>query len=453
MVLSRPTKPDKRSIVMIEWSRYVTPTHQKRDEFLWHQIVMSLLYDEVLAQDQTILCSKDMADWFGNRSDFGLLEELFECGGLVMLKRPSARYPAELRDKLSTHPIAARIEQLEKFSAHNDGSEVIFSPAQRQFHNLLENFIREPRRNYAHREAGVLTNRSNLMGDFSQLLQEVLTDKRYEKWLKSEFQRITPAIAQDFVRFAEEPERAIARVYSHRQTSPRVTPLSDKPQFSTALAVQVASTYPNDAATALQSLVETVFARPFCQEENADGRYGRLLRSLPTDIELENAGESISLVHIEPSVLRLPTLRPGYSKIINAVREGKSGRNLRMAMGLFGADPIFSSVTKAWNDVADDLASLMNSSETRTIELHTVALRYGKSMLVGVAVGDLVARAFHGPHMAFPGLEATIGGLAVPLFEAALDHLWNTTKIGLRRQRDAEAFKSAVAFSCIPSSK
>src|SRR4051812_38433522 len=276
----------KRPIIMIEWSRENEPTHQNRNEFIWHQMLLSLLYDEVLAQDETFLVSHKMARWFGGSDDMRLLEELFECGGLAVLKRPLEKYPEEMRDRAVRHPIGARREHLEKFSTDNDGKALRFEGKRLQFHSRLEaSLIDRPR---AHRHAGARRNQSsNLMEEFSRLFIEVLTDDRYRSWIRSRFRYITPDIADDFVRFVRDPALAIDHLKKNREDhTPRFTPFSDKFEFSTTLAVQVAATYPSNVAKALQSLTETIFARPYCQEENAEGRYGRLLRDLPLVSEI-----------------------------------------------------------------------------------------------------------------------------------------------------------------------
>src|SRR5207245_314096 len=100
---------------MVDWSRLNEPTPHERDEFLWHQMMLTLLYGDVLAQDETLVCSEKMSRWFSDSESFGLLERLVECGGLKVLKRPWERYPKNLQERALRQPIATRREQLEKF--------------------------------------------------------------------------------------------------------------------------------------------------------------------------------------------------------------------------------------------------------------------------------------------------------------------------------------------------
>ena len=443
----------KRSIVMVEWSRDNEPTHGTRDEFLWHQMLLSLLYDEVLAQDETLVCSNRMARWFPDNDSFRLLEEIFECGGLAVLKRPLERYPEDLKERASTHPINARREHLARFSVNNDGTDIKFKTKRLQFHNRLEVLLAG--RPGAHRHAGTRQNPdSNLMQEFARLLAHVLTDSRYESWLKSKFkQHITRRIAEEFVQYIDNPALAIDRLKEkHPDRPPKFTPQSGKLEFSTALAVQVASTYPPDTANALQALIEMVFARPFCQEEGAEGRYGQLLRDLPlaSGVEETEDARGIHVVRVETTALRLPEPGPNFSKIINTVREKESGKNLRRAMIDLGPEPTFASATKAWRDVAADLASEISSAKMREIKLQTVAVETGRGVACGVLAGGALGALIHGTDdLALPLMEATLAGFAGPLIDVVGTHFCKSALADSARQRITGPLENAVKFSCV----
>ena len=51
-----------RSIVMVDWARHNEVTSSTRYEFLWHQMLLSLLYDEVFAQDEILLMQRKAAN-------------------------------------------------------------------------------------------------------------------------------------------------------------------------------------------------------------------------------------------------------------------------------------------------------------------------------------------------------------------------------------------------------
>jgi hypothetical protein len=438
-----------RSIVMVDWSRLNEPTPRTRDEFLWHQMLLSLLYDDVFAQDETLVCSRKMARWFPDSESFGLLEQTFECGGISVLKRPWERYPQKLQEKALEQPIAARREHLEEFSVNNDGAPLRFDKKRREFHNRLEAFLAG--HSFAHRHAGSQKKLGkDLMHEFGSLLAVVLTDGRYNKWLKSKFKNIKPETAEGFARFISDPNRAIERLERERpDRPPRFTPLSGGLVFSTALAVQVAATYSEKEAKELQSLIETVFARPFCQDEGAEGRYGRLLRDLPLPLEVEDGETGITdLVKVEVKVnvpLRLPWPGPNFADIIGKVRENPSGINLRSAMNQLGSEANFGTVRNAWQAVAEDIASIASSTKVKEIDLRMLVVEAEKGFLWG-AMADF---ALQPPR----SLDDVSSRLPVPLLGALFSvggELYpKLRQADLERQRISEPLEKAVEFTCV----
>ncbi len=440
-----------RSIVMVDWSRYNEPTPRTRDEFLWHQMLLSLLYADVLAQDETLVCSEKMARWFPDGKSFRLLEQLVECGGLSVLKRPWERYPSGLQERALRQPIAARREQLERFSVNNDGAPLQFSENQRAFHNRLEALLAEHAR--AHRYAGSEKKLGkDLMQEFANLLAVVLTDRRYEKWRKSKFRNITPRTAEDLVRFIDNPDLAIERLKRKKPDQPpRFTPQAGGLVFSTALAVQVAATYAEKEATELQDLIETVFARPFCQDEGAEGRYGRLLRDLPFAMEADEQRDVgvVDVVKVEVEVkipLRLPVPGPNFAEIIEKIREKDSVKDLRRAMNQLGRDATFTNATNAWHAVSADIASLVSPTEMRETELQMLLVKAGKGLFWGV----LADFAWGPPHDVKELFSRLVPPFVGALFSVGGDMCPKLIRADLEQQRITRQLEQAVEFSCVP---
>jgi hypothetical protein len=388
---------------MVDWARKNEPTARTRDQFLWDLMLLSLLYDDVFVQDEIVLCSKTLPKWFPDTESFRLLEETIESGGVSLLKRPYQRYPNELQGLAQIQPITARREHLTRFSVDNDGAPLRFTPQHLAFHNRLEAFLASRPR--AHRYAGEQNKLGgDLMHEFGRLLASVLKDPIYERWLRTTYRTITPAIADDFVVFIHEPEKAIARLHQERPDhTARYTPQSGKPVFSTALAVQVAATY--QAAKPLQDLIESVFARPFCQDEGADGRYGKALRDLPIDVP-RNTGKVLKVETQVAVPLTLPWPGPGFSRIIATVREMNSGKRLRKAMLNLSRDLAFTYARAAWFDVADDIASLAAAKKMKKIDLQLLLMRVGEGVLWG-ALADLTR---HPPESLEQILDPLLGG-------------------------------------------
>lgn len=440
-----------RSIVMVDWSRRNEPTTQTRDEFLWHQTLLSLLYDEVFAQDEILVCSQRMARWFGDEESFRLLEELVECGGLSVLKRPWERYPKELQEQALKQPIAARKVHLERFSVNNDGAPLQFNLEQLQFHKKLEGLLAS--RDHAHRFAGSKKKQGkDLMQQFASLLAKVLTERKYKRWLRLRFKNITPEIADDFVQYIRDPDSAIDRLKAQMpDRPPKFTPQSGAPVFSTALAVQVAAIYGEREAKELQDLIETVFARPFCEEEDAEGRYGSLLRELPfllKDEGRENAGpvDAVKVIEAVKIPVGLPSPGPNFANIIGKLRQLDSMKQLRKAMNQLGRDTKFANATDAWNAVAADLAGLVSKNNLKEINMWVVLVEAGKAAFCG-AMADFLIRppsdvhdlAFRLPERLGKALFEVGGGLGIKLGQ-----------VDLERQRLTELLEQAVEFSCVP---
>jgi hypothetical protein len=439
-----------RSIIMVDWSRYNQPTADNLDEFLWEQMFLSLLYDEVWAQDETLVCSKKMAKWFSDSETFKLLEQLVECRGLSVLKRPLKRYPLELQERALAEPITARREHLERFSVNNNAAPLRFSRSQRAFHNKLEALlINHPQ---AHRDAGAGGEkgpRGNLMKEFADLLTTVLTDPRYKKWLRRRFKKITPSVAEEFVNFVHYPARAIERIRLKRPDhQPRFTPQSGRLVFSTALAVQVAATYESEAAQ-LQSLIESVFARPFCEEEGAEGRYSNVLRDLPyaSDGEEDREANDIQTLKVEVAVkipLSLPSPGPNFANTMNDLRSRDSAKHLRAAMRNLGQEATFTTVENAWKWVSQDMASLIASRNRKKVNLWMLAVRAGRSAICG-AVMDFL-------------LRPTVDDVAVRLLGPATGALVDVgggmfaklARADLERQRITPQIEQAVRVRCVP---
>jgi hypothetical protein len=422
-------------------------TVRTRDEFLWHQMLLSLLYDNVFAHDETLVCSKKLARWFPDNESFRLLEQIVDCGGLGVLKRPVGRYPDDLQALALTQPITAREKHLEKFSVNNDGTPIVFDKRQREFHRRLEALLMNHPR--VHRDAGLEKRLgTDLMQEFGRLLVTVLTDGRYRRWLKSRFKNITSQIAGDFVEFVDNPATAIARLERANQ-SPRFTRLSAIPVFSTALAVQVAATYPKREAKDLTDLIVSVFAGPFCRDEGAEGRYGRRVRDLPFVLEAEDSQvtvDDVMRVEVEVRIsVRLPRMGLDYSEILGKVRESASGRNLRHAMNQLGYDPTFDVVKRAWEAVSADITSMASSSKTKEIQLRMVAISAGKGLLWG-AMADFMLR----PPQSLGDLPSRLpASLLGALFSVGGDLYPRLRKLDLERQRISRQLEAAVEFTCV----
>lgn len=433
-----------RSIVLVEWQRYNEPIAQRKDALLYELMLLSLLYDEVLVQDEILVCSKRMARWFHAAESFRLLEELFAVGEVTLLKRPVEKYPQKLRDLAQEKPIFARSKHLMQFSVGNDGRPISYTEEQLRFQGGLESCL--SRYPSSHRYAGSkMALGHDLMKEFADLLSTVLTDKRYKKWRESRFRGISPRMADDFVEFSQNPAAAIRRI----RAKGKALRMTTEKEFNTALAVQAAATYSPRGAAAMQKLIETVFAVPFCQDEEAEGRYGRALSELPlplADEEGETGIDRVVRVEIKVQIPRdmyMPRPEPGYAEVIQSVREN-SGKDLRNAVARIGTDFDFARVERAWRNVADEIASrVVNKSKLHKLDSWSILASVGKEVSWGIIV-DLMIK----PHSAlepFSLLPKLMGaGLS-----ACGDYVYKLRRVDLQRQEISEKLDRAVEFRCV----
>jgi hypothetical protein len=112
-------------------------------------MILSLLYDEILVQDQVFVCSTNPAKWFA--SDDRMLCELFDLDTLKILKRPISEYPRNLQDKAREFPILGRSDEIKERSS-NVGEPFEPTSIQMRFHERLDACLKE--RQSAHKEGG-----------------------------------------------------------------------------------------------------------------------------------------------------------------------------------------------------------------------------------------------------------------------------------------------------------
>lgn len=443
--------PRRTSIVLIDWSRRDEITATSRDEFLYELMLLSLLYDEILVQDEVLLCSKKMARWFPESGSFAEIEGFFDTGGLVVLKRPPWKYPEDLQGLAIEAPIKARRNHLERFSVTNDGLPCRFSRKQVAFQDRLEACIRD--HCSSSRAAGKHAAGRDLMQEFRDECSRVLTDERYRKWLRSRFPRSVSdsaisSMADEYSRFVSQPHIAVDRI-RNLGLQPRFTPLGDGCEFNTALAVQVAGTWPPPLAAAMQGIVETVFARPFCEHEGAKGRYGKALRELPLTVDelrgLTASSDIRKVVRVETMVssqMCLPALDINFAKIIREARDSDAGKNLRRMMARLGENVSFKQQLDAWQAVAQEIAN--RSVRTREITLWSV----GASILGGYFAGVLAdwifaARPTGEVHFWFPTKLA--GGA----FAIAGRYFYHLACLGLEREELSRQLYGSLQIECV----
>jgi len=434
---------------MMDWTRHNEVSADNPEHLIWDQIILSLLYDEVAVQDETLVCSKKLAKWFLDKEQFEILKEVFECGGLKVLRRPLEAYPEELKDLAEKNPIIGRRSHLTKHSVDNDGNLLRFDDKQQlAFHDTLDKFLIEKPDAYRFAGSKQLVSK-NIFQDFGDLLEQVLLEDKWKQWLDPRFEHVDESVKNDFVGYIRDPEKAIKRIakFHSKEEAQRLLPPGSGPlRLTTAIAVRVAATYPKDAANELQSLIETVFANPYCKREGADGRYGRHVDDLPIEVDLssqmddsqeETAGR-IEVVELDAIDVKLPLPEPGFAKVVNEVRR-ESGKNLRKAIITLDSavidreeqaiDKAIHATMDAWKLVADDFATKYSRLNIETIDARVSAftmntrkgISYGLLTGYGAETIKWAYNALNSPEpMTSPFPVWTVLGTSVGVISGAL---------------------------------
>jgi len=449
------------SVVLTDWAAFPENMGTSPEATLYQLLLLSLLYDEILIQDEIFALSDKLAQWFTQDVYSELLTKCFDLGSVVILKHPLSAYPEErLRELALKAPIFARADYVRRYGTR---AEHRFRPTARQLalYRVIDSCLATHPK--AQRPVGSL-QKFDIMATFASILKEVLSSRDYDNWRHSAFRRITDYMAEDFVGFIEEPERVVERCAAAGRPANVVTDASGRPTFNRSLAFQAARLYPKPQREAMKHLVQTTFAAPFAWREKAAGRYGGRLRELlwvpsgtQTEIEpvwvspgsqaeINRARGEKERVSVEACVdipLHLPDLNEDFVEAVASVRDSEAGKRLRLAIRQLGADLDFSSQIETWYEVADLLASAV--ARPKRINIRTSAIRIGREMIVG-SVADLLVKAMTGQQPTAPEIVATafMSGAVGVVFDHGLELMRND----LHRQEVRQHLERAVDFRC-----
>ena len=446
------TRARPRSVVLTDWAAGVDHLRTDRSGFVNQILLLSLLYDEVLVQDELLVLSDPIANWFTTGDGSSLWSELLDVGSLVILQHPAAAYPTEQLQELSqSHPIEARSKYIERYGTKEDRP---FKPssAHLKFHAHIEWCLSQEkgrlRQAGAHRE-------TQIMPLFVETLNSVLSNPHYSQWLTVCFPNLKPDDIARFRDFVGNPAKLVQELANAKIVG-NVLRQNDKPVFNRSLAYLATNLFPIEKRGELKQVIQSSFAAPFCWQEDAVGRYGRNLRSIPNPTA-SDAGESINigpLVEVQAHMnvpLAMPQPQPGFASVIAEVRDTKAGKALRESVATLAQSPSFDLQKECWSAVAHELAQRVVKPRHLGVSLDQV----GHKLIEGVTVGALFhqvdsALAGEGDFLhalmagAVAGGKHGIGGIVYD----ALHQVWNRSEDSVRVQELCFQFENAVDFQC-----
>ena len=424
------------SIVLTDWGAFAS-VYQSPGKLVSDLIVLSLLYDEILIQDEVFVLSDLMPAWFADSEGSSLLAKIFDLDSVVLLGWRS--YPKDITVDPKLYPILARAEFHRKYSTQGDK---LFFPNKEniKFYKKVEYSILN--RQSAIRERGS-KNTLDVYPSFLNILVDLLSVKIYEAWMSSLFPSITKKIKDEILFFMENPCKAVEEL-QNKGYDVRTVFRGGDPVFNRSLGFQISKLYNTEVRNSLQRLIQSSYAIPLCESEEAVGRYGNLLKEVPWHSSKEVAQRQMSedkvSVEIELNTeLSIPNLFSDFPKVINSVRKTKAGISLRDTMREVGDDIDFSNIREHWNAVANELARFAEPNKKMTAK--TTALRIGKKIFIGTVIGE-------GGDMAFGNLPPGLGTMLGAGVGLAFDHGHNLMKKELQHQKIREQIERFVDFRC-----
>lgn len=444
------TKYVPESVILTDWATDDLSMSGSAKATIYELMLLSLLYDNVLIQDEVFALSDKCANWFSEEKDIELLRKCFDIESLVILKLPLFAYPTEdLKELAQTAPIYSRARYIQRYGSKGDK---MFTPSDSQLklYQTMDTWLLS--RPKAHRPVGAL-KQFDIMPTFGLILKDVLSSKHYSKWRKSAFRGITDKMTDEFIGFIEKPDMAVAKLKQRDKDYKVVVGTDGVPTFNRSLGFLATTLYPDAQAKAMQRLIQTTFAAPFSWRENATGRYGKYLRellwtpadSLPEDLEHIEKDQLVSVeAHVDTQI-SLPNIDTDFVNAINYVRNTEAGKNLRKSMGQLEKGVDFNKQVAAWQGVAYELAKVI--TKTKPITIRTALIKIGSEFTVGSVAAGVISlatqQAINVPVMlgeAF--LSGTLG--------IASSHIMAMLRNDVKRQDLRQKIEQAVTFRCSP---
>lgn len=434
MVLDFSKKMRPNSIIMSDWGAYGN-IYNTPEKLVTDIIILSLLYDEVLIQDEVFVLSDLMPKWFERAEGNDLLAKIFELDSIVLLGWKS--YPSEIKTDYKHHPMFARAEYHEKFSTRGD-SIFIASESNKDFYKKIEYFLTI--RKSAIRDRGAKCS-FDVNKSFCKVFTELLSKEVYKPWLSSVFPEISSGIKDQFLNFAHNPNFGITELI---KAGKEVKSHND-PVFNRSLGFQLSTFYKDEIKYSIQRLIQSAYAIPLCESEEAVGKYGYQLKEVPWFSSEETAYSHISekkvTVEAEANTnLSIPSIISDFPQTINSIRQSDAGKALRYAMREIGNDTNFTRITHCWEGVAEELASCVDIKEKKSAR--TTALRIGEKIITGTVIGELSSMVFTNIHTPY------IGALLGTGIGLSFDHGLELMKYEIQRQKNRQLIESLIEFRC-----
>lgn len=374
-------------LLLSDWGAY-GDVYSSAEEFISEVIILSLMYDEILIQDEIFTLNSSMPNWFSGKYGHNLLSKFMNLESIVFLGWNS--FPENIDIDPSISPFRARAQFLQDYSTNGDS---IFVPnnTQKKFYQDIDSlYTQHPNR---------LRPRSTLKEVdpyvlFKKIFCEILLNGSYNEWLKNTHPFITDNIKEDLLNFALNPEKGLALLKDMKFTVKNVEK-NGAVIFNRSLGFQLSKLYKQEAKSDIQELIQSCFAIPLCHSENAVGKFSKRLREIPLSIKDEriitNIMDKPVLEFDSETVFNIPNLVDDFPTIINKVRNSTAGIELREVLREQTNVIPHWLLQDKWKAVANELAYECHIGTP--INFLTRALSVGGSVVTSTAVSQLTSSA------------------------------------------------------------
>ena len=424
---------------MTDWAMSTGKIAKDFKTFIYELVLLSLIYDEILIQDEVFALNRRFPKWIKTNEDFRLLQECFEPGCIRVLTHPRMAFPKqELKELSEYNPIQARAKYISEYGTMSDKP---FKPtkAQKIFYNKIDYLLSSLKN--SHRPVGK-KKRTDFRSLFPKILQKALVCEYYRKWRERAFSGIKQNMADDFICYIEEPERALEKLPPDKRQS-----IPGENIFTRSLGFRLANLYKPRMRNAMQRLIQTVFAAPFCENEDASGRYDNALKEFvlaPEEIDDTDFDENKYVVSVQAHIevqISLPPLNFDLSKIISQIRNTTAGQKLREAMKDSGPYS-FELQKQAWKEVADELASRIN--KPKKVNIKVAAIQIARKTVVGSVAAGLYDYFTTGLDLP----ESLASAFMYHSIGLASRHIWSLVQHDLQRQKLRPLIEKSVQIRC-----
>lgn len=442
--------PRPNSVILTDWAADVDNLRTDRNSFIYQLLILSLLYDEILIQDELLVLSNQLSSWFGLREDNWIWQELLDIDSLVVLRHPISLYRTNnLKSLAEDHPIEARAKYIKKYATKGDQ---IFYPneIQKNFYSITEYCLRQ-QVNARKREVGMNSN-IDIMKSFSKTFINVLTDQNYSSWLNSSFPLLQREDISLYLEYINEPNKLVKAFKKNHIPLKKIADQEKNTIVNRSLAYQIASLFENNKKNSFQQIIQAAFCKPFCLRENAVGRYGGLLKAIPPpQLQIDNSNRlHESIVEIEAHInipIGMPEIKPGFASIINDVRNTPEGKNLRESVARLGETITFEQQRILWQAIAEELAKRIKVPNIYRVSIDKIGQDFIEGMRVGVIVHNIMDPiAEHNDFLLSIQAGLLSGGLHVfhSIIHDQIHNLWGNKD----KQDLVLKLENAVDFRC-----